>query len=685
MPFKDPAARAAYKARYDAEHRAGKTARQRRYKKTDGGRAVESTARTRTTARRHRFVGVDGEGYTDPLGRHHYMCLIAGDRVLRNADGSPLTSEQCLGWLADLPREKDLFYVGFFFDYDATMILRGMAETATGKAKELLNVKPRDPDEQVWWNPRRYGSPVPWRGFAVDYVPKKRLRVGRWLEPGPDGRRRHTPMVEIHDVRNFYQSAFVKALDKFSIGTVEQREYIADMKADREDFDPERADEIIRYSKLECELLADMVAKLRDDFVAAGLSAWPYEGPGPVAGRVLEKHVTGKARMERIRAQVPDDVWDLAARAYYGGRFEVTAHGTVRQRVWEYDLKSAYPAAMLRLPCLEHGDWEPGTHGRFWVGEVAWDMPLKTHPEYAAGVMGPLPFRTDAGSIHFPVAGRGWYWNVEVPDYATVVGDTWSYVDRCDCQPFAFVQRMYNQRAAMEAAAKGSGIGLKLTLNSLYGKLAQRIGKAPHYNPVWASLITALTRSWVYGVYRDHPGRVVMIATDAVFVTEECPELEIGTGLGQWEQASTFGELTIFQPGVYFDGGEAKFKTRGVPKKRFAQRAGEFMAAANDFTRTVELDLTNHLGLKLGLSWGGDWIGRIGDWLPQTKKMNASPVLKRAATVGGGLMMDRYGTSWSCPIPGDIDLETVPYNHGSEEIVFEDQGDWEDGLADGPE
>lgn len=726
MPHKDPTARAAYQRAYRAAHRDRANIANRRYKRTPAGRATESVARTRTTARRHRFVGVDGEGYTrhqpdcplstpDPppdtrcantLGHrdrppcvHHYMCLIAHgsgvDQVLYT--GSPLTATQCLGFLADLPTDPDVYYVGFFFDYDATMILRDWCQSTPATAHRLLGIKPVTQVDAIWdqfGGRRRYGQLEWWRGFGVDYVPKKHLTVCRSLDERDDsGRRRTTPRVTVHDVRAFYQMSFVKALNTFNVGTLEQRAFVAGMKADREDFDPARAGEIIRYSKTECALLADLVSGLRDAFVAAGMSPYPYEGPGPVAGRVLERHVTGKTRMDTIRAAIPPDVWDLALKAYYGGRFEVAAHGTIPLPVFEYDIKSAYPAAMLTLPCLEHGRWVRGRAGPVWVGQVSWDM-----GDTRAGVCGPLPFRRPDGSVYFPTAGTGWYWSAEVPTdprYRVRVTDAWSYVTACTCRPFGFVQDLYDRRATMEAAEKGSGIAIKLVLNSLYGKLAQRVGKAPHYNPVWAGLITATTRAQVYQVYQAHPRRVIMFATDAVFTLDPVPQLTLGTGLGQWEHHPTehrFPDFTVFQPGVYFDGDRALFKTRGVPARQFTAQAAAFRAAANDMTITVDLTLANHLGAKLCMTHDRarvardeprPWAPWIGQWVTGIRRMNASPHRKRAPNWATGDMSALEGVTWSHPIAQPRDTLTCPYQPTSEEIIFDDDDLFQDGLADG--
>lgn len=697
MPIKDPEKRREYMAKYRADNRHSE---------------IGSSARKHSNAKRekrsvvsnHRFVGVDGEGYTDAFGRHHYITLsIAGGkdtgipgRTLYT--GKPLTTTECLTFLSELPVDKKTVYVGFFFDYDSTMILRDMTATSPEKAAELVNVKPRDELSRMVWEPRKFGSYVKWRQFGIDYVPRKHLSIRRTTGiDATSGKLLWSPAVVVHDVRAFFQMSFVKALDTFDIGTLDQRALISSMKLERSNFDLSKAAEIITYSEMECVLLADMISLLRDRFMSVGLSPYPYEGPGPVAGSVLKQHVTGKERMEAMRSSIPDDVWDMAVKAYYGGRFEIGAHGTINTRVWEYDIKSAYPDAMIKLPCLLHSTWERGVVSDIWVGEVSWEMPTNTgaasmleRAESLAGVMGPLPFRTKEKRIHFPMAGRGWYWSPEIPSYA-VVHEAWSLVRKCECVPFSFVQAMYDERAKREKEAKGSGIALKLTLNSLYGKLAQRIGSAPHFNPVWAGLITAMTRAKIYDVYRNHPQSVVMFATDAVFLTEEAPELEIGSQLGQWEIEGPFDDLTVFQPGVYFNGETALFKTRGVPKNQFQRQVPDFIDAANDFRRTVPLQMSNHLGMRLCLARGENWYDRSGDWITQERTMQADPQHKRLVlpldlyekgVVESGLIV-RDGAKWSLPRSGRADQLTTTYDPSDPEEAFWGSIEWGDGDYDG--
>jgi len=672
MPYKDPTKRAEARRRYEERH-----PERRRGDRHKDDRA-RSAARRNAARLDTTFTGVDGEGWTDDTGRHHYMLLVAGDRSLYT--GEPLTSMQCLTFLTGLRQRERHYFVSFFFDYDCTMILRDIVADDPVIAKQIVGN-------------REYGTFVFWRGFSIDYVPKKHIRVKRW---GGD-------CITVHDTRNFFQTSFYNALTDFGIGSAGEREAIRRMKAERADFDATQIDAITAYCKQECRLLADLVAELRDRFALVGMSAHPYEGPGPIAGRALTTHV-GRDRQRWYReGGLPAGLLDFAKCAYYGGRFELTALGRVHAPVWGYDVKSAYPAAMTNLPCLDHGKWEHwratgGRNGRrqaaelapdaLYVARLTYDMPKDGWPYEAPWkVCGPLPHRiAKNGSIINPLGGAGWYWSPEVPPYAQVF-ETWTYHQECDCQPFAWVQELYDQRAEMERRRKGSGIALKLTLNSLYGKLAQRVGSAPHYNPVWAGLITAMTRAKVYQVYLAHPYKVIMFATDAVFLTEPAPELPIGSGLGQWElenDGKPYTDFVVFRPGIYFDGGTARFKTRGIPKAEFQAHASDFMSAAMGWVNNdanlggVTLTRDNHLSLRQGLAWGATWYDRIGNWVPSPRTYIPNPMPKR----WGQIMVDNE-TSWTQPLPNMG--ATSPYQHEAAQPWDESAAEadrWDDGTYD---
>jgi hypothetical protein len=291
---------------------------------------------------------------------------------------------------------------------------------------------------------------------------------------------------------------------------------------------------------------------------------------------------------KQLEQVTPPDVLDLAHAAYYGGRFETTWVGRL-PATWEHDINSAYPAAMLDLPCLQHGTWHRTAGKRLakckdlFVARVAF-----THPpaQFLCG----LPFRSKQGRLSWPRQGNGVYWSHEIRSAERLGAKIaykggWRFKSRCNCQPYAFVQSLYELRRQIGKSVRG--IPIKLGLNSMYGKKAQRIGKPTFANPIEAGLITAMTRAKINDaiIAAGDPRRVVMIATDGVYtVRGPIKGLPIGDQLGQWE-VKKFASLFIVRPGLYWppeklSGVKArKLKTRGLSPKFFEPLIPTFEAA----------------------------------------------------------------------------------------------------------
>jgi len=229
-------------------------------------------------------------------------------------------------------------------------------------------------------------------------------------------------------------------------------------------------------------------------------------------------------------------------------RFHTSDYWTVQ--FYEYDLRSAYPAAMLDLPCPLHTEWEHKPRvRRLPEGELYLAKVSFSHSDDALWCG--LPFRQDGG-LFWPYQGTGWDWSVEIEaarrflHTSVIVRDLWIARRRCDCRPFDWVRDVYEKRRQLGSDSRG--YPLKLGLNSLYGKMAQRCGRGPYHDAVSAGLITAITRARLIEALAQDPQAVVMLATDAVFSTTPLA-LDIGGGLRQWE-CHEWPDLFIAQPGV---------------------------------------------------------------------------------------------------------------------------------------
>lgn len=103
------------------------------------------------------FIGVDGEGVTDPDGAHRYVLLTVGAESLHR-DGERLTTEEIFAFLyQQFERFPDAAFVGFYLGYDFAQWLRdlpseraAMLLSARGIAKRKRRI-PHLPPFPVSW------------------------------------------------------------------------------------------------------------------------------------------------------------------------------------------------------------------------------------------------------------------------------------------------------------------------------------------------------------------------------------------------------------------------------------------------------------------------------------------------------------------------------------------------------
>ena len=576
------------------------------------------------------FCGVDGEGGDigddDALfgTRHAYQLLRAGEFCIESRDG--LQFEQCASFLCSLPQHR--IYVGYFFDYDVTMMLRSIPEE---RARRIMNRPLREAGGEG------FGLlPVDVGEYQVDYLPHKEFKVRRKGQPH---------FTVISDVGQFFQSAFLQTLERWGIGTPEQMAQIKAGKADRSQF-TWMTDEIRYYNRLEIKLLEDLMEQYRAICTDVGYVPRKWQGPGYLASAMLTEHKVPKRKDIPIMRN--EEFRGLANEAYYGGRFETTACGPVRGPVYQYDINSAYPATMRQLPCLHHGSWkrvnrvpDQGT----WFGEVHF-----SHP--AGGLLHHFPVRDKRGGISYPRTGQGVYWSREVlagqaagAEVAFLKG--WQYERHCECRWFDWVEPVYAYRKSLGKSHKG--LVLKLALNSLYGKTAQSIGYAPWANPVWAGMITAGCRAELVSAYSQAPDSCVMLATDGLFTTTTL-DLPLGGALGEWEETVHEDGIFIVQPGIYFMPG-TDVKTRGVERGRIAGRRADFESAWEQYTVSgkdtpVSVAVDNFVTVRQALS-RGKWR-TAGSWEHTARAISFDWSTKRVP----GVAQLRDGSMRTLPLEG---------------------------------
>lgn len=496
------------------------------------------------------FVAWDGEGVTTKDGQHRYvlMCNSKGE-TLTNPDG--LRTRETLLWiLQSVGRDPNAINVAFGASYDANMILGTLS---------------RKHCEQI----ARTGS-THWQTFRIEYRPRKELLVTRYARG-----RRHVKgnkvgiSFQLWDVFGFFQCSFVEALKAWNIG-IEDVTNIVEMKGKRSTFTLAEIPRMRDYCWQECKALVFMMDELRERCARIDLVPTRWDGAGALGTRLL-----GKYGVRAFMAPTLPLMQYAVQGAYYGGRIELIQWGNYEGKVFSHDIKSAYPWAATKLPCLAHGTWKKTTN--VVDGFALYRVTFRSNPNRPReSPFYPLPIRTRNKSVHFVGHSTGWHWAPEIIQAQKHCRDTWEieihegwiWEQECNHKPFAFLEELFAFRKELQAAQTFAEKVIKLAINSVYGKLAQRVGysvgdsgKIPAYHQLeWAGYITALTRARMYELAMKSPEAVISFETDGLYATKQLAKSGDGT-LGSWE-VEEHTSITYIQSGFYFLQSQGKWKDK---------------------------------------------------------------------------------------------------------------------------
>lgn len=626
----------------------------RSWKKENKSRVNVSRSRsTYDKYLRREFIAWDGEGYNH--GDEHRYAILAnsvGDVI---SDENGLSTLDCFHLILDTECRKDAIHVIYGGGYDFNMMLRDMP-------RELL---------QELYD----AGTVEWEGFKVTWRIGKSLRI-------TDGERKRV----IYDVLPFFQTSFVKACDSYLGTDWYMRDQIIADKARRGNFTWEEINAGVKeYNAAELVNLVDLANELRVRLDRVGIRINRWDGPGAVAVSLFQNY-----RVKDYMAEQPELIRECAQYAYAGGRFEILQQGDFGP-VYEYDLNSAYPHAIQNLPCLVHGEWVQGTTvGDFGVYRIRAAKDEWTDDEIKRPF--PLWHRNPDGTIVY-MAHDNWYWTpearlVENDDRYEFI-DGWTWKPACDDKPFRWVGPMYNKRAALKKAGDGAHVGLKLGLNSLYGKLAQQIGarllkdgtwRIPPYHCLeWAGYVTSSCRAMVYQAASQNVDAIIAFETDAVFSTRPL-DLPLSSRLGEWEE-TVFESLTYVKSGFYYGtiNGEEIERSRGFnrgtvtrDKVRSAMRENTICIA--EHTQFVTLGAALH---TMGWERWRAWLTRekrISTVYTQGCKRMVNPLdlltnARQSRRLYPGLIVGdkstRYNVAWVDEKFYDSDESVMGFKRGS--------------------
>lgn len=532
-----------------------------------------------------RFIGIDGEGVNRPDGNHEYVLLSVGSKSLYKPDGSRLTWYDIMPFLWDcFLDDPNAAYVGFYLGYDFTHWLRDLPEN---RARMLLTNEGIAQRKRTQSGGNHLPFPVEHRGWYFDMLGMKRMRL--WRENSE-------LRMYICDTGAYFQTSFLNAVDpdKWPDGPVLSEDEFklitigkSERGVDAVDYGSPITPEMIEYNITENRVLGRLMARYRDGLADVGihLKRDQWFGPGQAAQTWMNNiHAPRREEYEKV---TPIQIRNILRSTYYGGWFEIFAHGHIPGRSYSYDINSAYPDIQSNLPCCLHGKWEMG---KGTPPSSAYLGVYGTFYGQSEGRIGVAPYRVRTGNILRPITVKGWYWwhEIEAARQAKLIDsvdiERWIRYIPCDClPPFRAERALYEDRLRVGKNTMG-GKARKLVYNSAYGKTAQSIGAAKYANALYASLITSFCRTYILNAIATHPigaNDVLMVATDGITFRHRHRTLHLDeTALGHWSESRN-ENLTLFMPGVYWDdatriklrnGDSPTLKSRGIPSRNLAMQ-----------------------------------------------------------------------------------------------------------------
>lgn len=558
------------------------------------------------------FIGWDGEGYNayrvnqwgEIEAQHRYM--LFGASTGHYVQSINLSTLECLSLMMHVRQQNPSgIHVGFSFDYDVNMILKDLPSRYMAMLTDTGKVK--------------------WKGYTIKHVPHKQFQVTR------DGM-----TITIYDVFGFFHTSYLKALDKFNIGSRAVLDRIKRGKNARGSFTWADIENVRPYMFDELSLLPPLMNEIRSACYDAGFYITQWHGPGALAAFALRKNGIhgwhGK--------NVPRGVQIARRLAYAGGRFQDWKCGYYDHPVYTADINSAYAYACSNLPRLDNGHWrrfdvknirKASDIPRFALFYIRYDAREMAERARTDGIPFPLFHRDSRGNLTWPPAVENWYWS---PEAKIVAGDKyaefiegWEYVSD-GTYPFRdLVYGAYARRLQLQHTDNYAEKAYKWFLASIYGQFAQRVGwdrnrrSAPRSHCLeWAGYITSFCRAWVYmaAVPVARQGGLISIDTDGVtstvpFDPGNLPH-GIGEELGQWK-LDNYSGILHWQNGIYWlrseDGEWKDPKTRGIPRgsvgfsRAYGSLTRDMVGRMVSTKCAISLSRTRFIGYRQSIS--GKW------------------------------------------------------------------------------
>ncbi len=450
--------------------------------------------------------------------------------------------------------------------------------------------------------------------YTIEYIPNKCFKI----------RKKHHSVI-FYDVAQFFNSTLQQAFQS-NIGKLDQSYLV--MKEKRSELSPtfyRRNTTIVRkYCIQDCNYAKQLSEKwIQLFFDAFGFYPLKWYSSGYLAERVLINNGIEFPKFDSI----PYEIQELAYRSYFGGRFEMLKRGFIG-KAYLYDINSAYPFAITKIPDLSNGQWIQSKliHDKANLGffKIQTNIPdCKYIP--------PFPFRAQ-NNIIFPSGRFETYVTLEElracenANFYKIL-ESWQFIPNSITYPYKeFIDKLYQKRLDLKSNNDPLQLPIKIILNSIYGKTGQKVNRVIGnlFNPVIFAFITGFARAQLYRFVaeNDLEKQVIAFATDSICTTKK---LNIDSNkLGEFSFDGSSDDIFFLQNGFYrFNG---KWKQRG-----FGKLSGKEIEHLETFEKKGKLFYKIRIlrNSRLRTSIIQNQISEIGKIKPIVRQMNLNADRKR--------------------------------------------------------
>jgi len=329
-------------------------------------------------------------------------------------------------------------------------------------------------------------------------------------------------------------------------------------------------DDIIKYCIQDCKITAKLADLLYENF----WSEIKFNPKKPFScGSIAQEYFINNSTFIPQIKNIPEKILRMHQNNYRGGRIEIFKKG-YRKNLTSYDIKSAYPAEMIKLLDYSCGIWKKTNeyddklHGIYkikydwfndYIGLFAHTFDQKTIYPNSENM---ITTCNEQELIFLDKMGK-------YGDYEIIEG--YQFIPYKIFYPYRdLILKLFNEKEKTDDENKR--LVYKTLINSIYGKTAQAIwDKELHkyktgklYNPIYCNRITSMTRCKIIESCIDIGKYLTGISTDSILSSKKIKK-NIGNNLGEFQLEYTSKENLILMSGVRYN--DEKQKVRGLGKK----------------------------------------------------------------------------------------------------------------------